>query len=174
VNKILFASMAFAGLLVACGRDTNQPAPAAPAQPAAPPVATPTPPPAMPVAAEPVDVCAMVSREDAEAVLGKLMKEPETQAAQGSMLGGCNYMSESGTFMMVSARPAGEFDGTVKYTEKKGPYTEVPGLGEKAYDTTAGVMVQPAGKPYFVVVFAAGGSGAQGSKALELAKKLKL
>lgn len=173
MNRISIAALVAPAvlLLAACGKSPD-PAPA-PTPPVAEAPSSNMQPPAMPVTAEPVDTCAMLSKEDAEAILGKLMQDPEAHPAQGSLLGQCNYMTQTGTLAMVSARPAAEFQATVDYTAKKAPYKEIPGLGEKAYDTSVGVMVQPAGEPYFVVVFAAGG-GAASAKAVEIAKKLKL
>ncbi len=172
----ILATTIGAALLAACGSKTpEQPAPAAQApaevqQAIQEAPATPPPP-----ASRDVDVCALLSKEEAEAVVGKLSTDPTAKPSQGSLLGECDYMAASGTFLMVSARPATEFDATVKYTAKRGATEEIPGLGQKAYLTEAGVMVQPAGKPYFVVVFAAGGQPGTGKKtSVDIAKKLKL
>jgi len=155
-------------LLTACGEqepatvaEAQQLAAQAPAAPSAP-------------AAAPVDTCAMLPKAEAEAVLGALISGPETAAAQGSLLGQCTYMGDKG-LLMVSARPAPEFKDTVAYSEKKGGSGKpVPGLAGEARLTQHGVMIQPPGKPYFVVVFVAGGSGFDEATTLAAAGKLKL
>lgn len=151
-----------AGMLVACkGKDENKTS-AAPSPTTAPAADTPTPAPA-----SGIDVCSLVTREQVEGVLGPLTADPAPQAPQGSLLGGCDYAFEGG-MASVSARPAREFDGTVKAS---GEATELAGVGEKAFTTSkAGVLAQPAGTSYFLHVFAMSGTGMDHAKAAELAK----
>jgi hypothetical protein len=136
-------------------REAVQNAPAAPAPPAA----------------RTVDVCALLAEADAVAVLGTLTNPPQAQAPQGSLLGGCDYAGAKGSGS-VSARPADEFAGTVEYMGKRKPVRQLSALGEAAYATEYGVMVQPAGRSYFLSVFIVGDNGPALTEAL--ARKLKL
>jgi hypothetical protein len=159
---------------IACAKDKDSAVPAdvqqavasAPATPAAPSAAT-------------VDVCAMLTKADVEAVIGALSKEPKAATPTGSLLGQCEYTSMDlkakpmkVTIAMVSAHPAGEFDGTMKMMAKRSPLTPVSGLGSKAFDTQSGLMILPAGKPYFLSVVIADKNGKEMS--LKLARKLKM
>lgn len=122
----------------------------------------------------PVDACALLARGDAEAVIGKLKGEPEAMAAQGSMLGMCTWNGANGT-VSVSARPAREFDDTIRYLQRRKKAADpVPGLGAKAYQTGSGLMVQPKGKPYFLQVIGMRRFKIDGEVAAEAARKLKL
>lgn len=137
--------------------DTSKPGPEAP-----------PPPPA--ASGTPVDTCAFVTKDQVKAVLGTDPEgEPEKNAATGSMLGGCNWRDKDFKSMLsVQARPAGEFEATAKYAKGQ---KEVPGIGEKAYMTEAGMFVKVAGKPYFLHVMAMGADAKQDeAKATELAK----
>lgn len=135
------------------------------------PPADPTmPPPSAPAAASAVDPCEFVTTDQIKTLLGADPEPAEKNAATGSMLGGCNWRDKDfKTMLSVQARPAGELEATAKYAKNQ---KEIPGLGEKAYMTDAGIMVQPAGKPYFLHVMAmAGGQVKQDeAKATELAK----
>lgn len=124
-----------------------------------------------PPAAGAVDVCALLAESDAIAVLGKLSKPPQAQAARGSLLGECEYFGDKGSGT-VTAHPADELAGTVEYMGKSKPVRTLPALGAAAYATDYGVMVQPAGKPYFLSVFIVGDDGPALTEAL--ARKLKL
>lgn len=127
---------------------------------------------AMPAAvSKTVDVCALLAEPDASAVLGKLSQPPQAQTPQGSLLGGCDYFGGKGSGS-VSAHPANEFSGTIKHAGKKKPVQALAGLGEAAYATEYGVMVQPAGRSYFLSVFIVGDNGPALTEAL--ARKLKL
>ena len=154
-----------AGMLVACkGKDeaSQSAAPSATEPTGAPAATAPTPAPA-----GGIDVCSLVTKEQVESVLGPLTADPAPQAAQGSLLGGCDYAFEGG-MASVSARPAREFDGTVKAS---GEATELAGVGERAFTTSkAGVLAQPAGTSYFLHIFAMSGTGMDHAKAAELAK----
>jgi hypothetical protein len=128
--------------------------------------------PPLPPSATSVDVCAMLSRADVESVIGKLTEEPKASAAQGSLLGECTYTSVDVkaipikvALVSVSARPAGEFEGSVQAFGKSRPMTPVPGLRAKAFEGSGTILFQPVGKPYFIMV--------TGTKSLEVAKKLK-
>lgn len=143
-------------LSVAC-KKKEESAPAAPAEkPAAtapapaegaPAAAAPTP--AAPAAAAAtVDACALMPKDKVEAILGKLDTDLMAGTPRGSDLGSCTVGSAKGA-AMVGARPAGEFDATAKYA-KNGH--DVAGVGEKAVMTDSGMLVQVAGKPYFLQV----------------------
>lgn len=158
-------------ILAACGRQEPPATPATVAE--ARQLAAQAPPaPAAPAAA-PVDACALLPKAEAEAVLGALMSGPEAALAQGSLLGQCTYMGDKG-LLMVSARPAHEFRPTVDYSSKEGGARPIDGLAGDATLTRHGVMIQPPGKPYFVVVFVAGASGADEATTLAAAGRLKL
>lgn len=130
------------------------PAATAPAKPAEA-AAKPAP---MQAAAEPVDVCSLITREEASKALGGEASEPQADKPQGSLLGGCSYTAtgKGMKFLNVSARPAGEWDGTVKAYEELQP---VSGIGEAAqYSAKLGMLVKPAGKSYFLHVMAMPGN----------------
>jgi hypothetical protein len=164
-----------AALVAACGnKSPEQAAPlaqapaevqqamqTAPAQPLPPPPVT-------------VDACAMLSKADAESVIGALSAEPQAKPPQGSLLGECNYAGSEADSINVSVHPADEFESTIRYSAKKGEAQPVEGLGEKAFQTPYGLMIQPAGKSYFVVVIVVKGAAINGDAALAAGKKLKL
>lgn len=136
--------------------DTSKPGPEAP-------------PPAPAANGTPVDTCTFVTKDQAKAIIGAEIDEPEKHAAMGSMLGGCNWRKPDFSSMLsVQARPASEFDATANVGKNK---KEVPGVGEKAVMTDAGMFVKVAGKPYFLHVMAMGVDAKQDeAKATELAK----
>ena len=170
---LVLITVAAASGVIGCGRGSDTPATTMPAQtpetvreavrnapatPAAPSAAT-------------VDVCALLAESDAVAVLGALSKAPLANAPQGSLLGECEYAGAKGSGS-VSAHPADELEGTIEYMGKKKPVQKLSGLGQVAYATDYGVMVQPAGKPYFLSVFIVGDNGPALTEAL--ARKLRL
>lgn len=119
-----------------------------------------------------VDVCALLDAASAAQSAGTLFKPPEAQQAQGSLLGGCNYLGDKG-IVMLTARPAAEFQATVNYAAKKGgakPITDLPG---SASMTSVGLMLLPEGKPYFLVVYPLIGGSFNEAAALQLARQLK-
>ncbi|MER7009502.1 hypothetical protein ABT297_41545 [Dactylosporangium sp. NPDC000555] len=102
-----------------------------------------------PVAAEPVDTCALFTPADAATVLGKQGLQPTSRKAEGSLLGGCNYTSADGTGADITARPAKEWDATKKAYNG----TPVSGVGKEAvWADKVGLLVLPEGKPYFLHV----------------------
>lgn len=115
--------------------------PSAPAEPAAPAA------PAAP-ANESVDICAKLTKADIESVVGKATAEPEATPPQGSLLGMCNWMTDAG-MASVSARPAGEYDATVRAVKD---VKDVAGVGEKAVTSKVGVLVKLADKPFMLQV----------------------
>lgn len=126
--------------------------------------AAPTPP---PTRGEAVDVCAKISTEEIESTVGKLKGDPMPTAAQGSLLGMCNWMTEAG-MASVSARPANEYDATVgAYSEGS---TEVAGVGEKAVFTKYGIFIKLADKPHMLQVMVTAGGKPDQAKSEALAK----
>ena len=124
--------------------------------------------------AAPVDTCKLLSKPDAEALVGALSAQPEAEAAQGSLLGMCTWAGAKGRFS-VAARPAAEFDDTIRSLQRRKKQADaVPGLGAKAYQTRSGLMVQPQGKPYFLQVLAFKGAKRDAGLAVEGARKLGL
>lgn len=120
-----------------------------------------------------VDTCALLDDAAAAGSVGTLIKGPEAQTAQGSLLGGCNYMGERG-LLMITARPAAEYQGTVDYAAKKGRSRPVDDLPGSASLTSSGLMLQPSGKPYFLVIYPLIGGKFDDTAALALARALKL
>ena len=177
MNKYVFATAVATALISGCGSNESAQQKSAAAQApaevqqaiqAAP--ATPPPP-----TAKTVDACALLSKADAESVIGPLSAEPEAKPPQGSLLGECKYAGAGTDSIDVTAHPADEFDGTVGYSEKhKADVQPVAGLGEKAFQTPYGLMVQPAGKNYFVVVLVMKGMGFNHDLEQAAGKKLKL
>lgn len=165
-------------LLPACGKKAEAPAEAAPAAAHAavaavvPEEALAATPPAH-VAAEPVDVCALLGAGEAASVTGPLFKEPGAQPAQGSLLGQCDYMG-SKAMLMLSARPSAEYRQTVDYAARQGGSKSVDGLGASAEMTSLGLMIQPEGKPYFLVVYALTGGKFDENAALTAARAVRL
>lgn len=170
-----------AAALSACGQPASE-APAAssteaPAQAAAiaagvPAEALTAPPPTGVNGAE-VDVCALLDPADAMAAAGTLYKPAEARPAQGSLLGQCEYFGNK-LMLMLSARPAAEYNGTLSFAAEKGGSQSVGGLGSKADMTPMGLMIQPAGKPYFILVYTMAGGKFKEAAALEIGRKLKL
>lgn len=121
----------------------------------------------------PVDTCSMLDAAAAAASVGVLFDAPVADRPQGSLLGGCKYMGDRG-ILMLSARPANEYAATVDYASRNGgakPVTDLPGTASL---TTAGLMLQPADKPYFLVVYPLVGGKFDDTLALQLARQLKL
>jgi len=172
---LLFVSVIVLG---ACGREASAPAAdpsaseetqgvlqaAQEAQKAAP----------RPTTAEPVDVCAMLSKEDVEAEVGPLASDPSVDSAAGSFLGGCTFVTANGAAINVSARPAHEYEGTVEYATRRGPAEKVADVGTEAVFTKVGLFVKYDDAPYFIQVLAAKTPGVWDKElSAELAKKLK-
>jgi hypothetical protein len=109
--------------------------------------------PARPLAGAPVDTCAMLPEAEIVAAIGKLTKPVQARAPNGSLLGSCEYHSARAN-VSITAHPSDELDGTVASDVKAGKAKAIAALGEKAFQTEYGVMFQPAGKPYFVAVYA--------------------
>lgn len=81
----------------------------------------------------------------------------EPQTAGGSLLGGCNFMVLSqGKIVSVSARPTTEWSATVAVYKDLAP---VAGVGQAAHHSSKiGMLVQPAGTPYFLHVLVSPGN----------------
>ena len=119
-----------------------------------------------------LDVCAMLPKPEAESVVGKI-RNVTTMKAQGSLLGECTFEGANGTLSMA-ARPAGEYEATVKETFDNGkPPEPAQGLAGKAVKSKYGLLYQPAGKPYFLQVIGRRGGEDDIALALEGAKKLR-
>jgi hypothetical protein len=119
-----------------------------------------------------LDVCAMLPRADAEAVVGTI-RNVTTMKPQGSLLGECTFEGAKGTLSMA-ARPASEYEPTLKLAaDKDRPPEAAQGLGGKAVKSKYGLLYQPAGKPYFLQVIARRGGDEDMAMALEGAKKLR-
>lgn len=115
---------------------------------------------------DPVDVCAQMAKDKVEAIVGKVTREPQSLQPQDSLLGQCTWSLESG-FAMVSARPASEYEGTVKYA---GDTKEVAGVGEKAaFAPQTGFLVKVPGKQFLLQVIVTGDDD-KGDKTASLAK----
>ncbi len=119
-----------------------------------------------------LDVCAMLPKPEAESVVGKI-RNVTTMKPQGSLLGECTFEGANGTLSMA-ARPAGEYDATMReaYDEGKPP-EPAQGLAGKAVKSKYGLLYLPAGKPYFLQVIARRGDKEDMAMAVEGAKKLK-
>ncbi|HUP91198.1 MAG TPA: hypothetical protein VM074_03050 [Solimonas sp.] len=175
MTRFLMTLACTAGLLgAACNRESPAPAqvPVPEAVREAAQAAASNPAPARP-ADKSVDACALLAESDAAAVIGKLAGPPQADKPQGSLLGTCNFTGEQAT-VALSAYPAEEFDGTLRYARKHETTREIAGVGESAFDTSSGVLVRLAGKPYFLVVFVVKGTAYDPPMAEALARKLKL
>lgn len=178
MTKYFLIAILCVGSTISAGCGKNEPSSPAPAPAQAPAAAqeavkaAPAAP--MPLNAASVDTCALIARADVEAVVGPLAQDPKADQPQGSLLGGCDFMTADYTSVSVSARPAREFDATVKYAGEKAALQPVAGLGEKAFQTRYGLMIQPAGKPYFLTVVVLSGGAMNAALSLDIARKLKL
>ena len=166
-----FHAVLVAFALIGCGKKDDKKddkAAGTESKPASSDPAAGTPPATPPPSDEAIDVCGFAPRADVETAIGKLTKDPEPAKRQGSLLGQCTYTAGD-VVAMVMARPASEYDGTVKYGK---PTTAISGLGEEATHTEkAGVHVKLAGKRYFLVAFAIDGAkGVSTEKSEALAK----
>ena len=106
------------------------------------------------------------------AAIGPAQAPPKVNPPTGTLLGGCEFTGAKGT-ASVTAHPADELDGTVRSDLKKGRAKAIAGLGEKAFHTPYGVLVQPAGKSYFLSVFVMVGMNYDAAVSEKLARKLK-
>lgn len=127
---------------------------------------------AVAAAQSPVDACALLPAAAAEALVGKPIEGPRATPPQGAMLGMCDWNGPNGS-INLSARPAREFDETVKYASRKQAATPVDVPGAKALRTRYGLFVQPAGKPYFLQVLATRFPRPDPAFSVEVAKALK-
>src|SRR5438874_1180424 len=106
---------------------------------------------AAPPAGPAVDTCAMLTEAEAVTLLGKLAQPPRVVHPDRYQLGGCIFTGLKFA-AKVTALPPGKLDDTVRGdTTAKA----IAGLGQKAFQTQYGVIFQPAGKPYCLLVFAA-------------------
>ncbi len=118
---------------------------------------------AMPMNGEPVDVCAILTKDQVEKATGaKVVGEPTKDAPQGSLLGGCMWTTDKGA-VSVSARPASEYDATAASG------TDVPGVGAGAKMTKSGLLMKLEGKPYFLHVMTMNGTKIDPEKTKEVA-----
>jgi hypothetical protein len=114
---------------------------------------------------EAVDVCAILTKQQVEeATKAKVTGEPMKDAATGSYLGGCKWMTDKGT-VSVSARPIAEYDATAAGG------TDVPGVGAAAKMTKSGMMMKLEGKPYFLHVMTMKGSKIDEGQTKEVAMR---
>jgi hypothetical protein len=102
----------------------------------------------------PVDVCALFTDADFEAVLGEPPASPGApDTPQGSLLGGCTYVTAQGTVVAVTARPTDEYEATVA------SYDAAPVAGtpfEAAFAESVGMFARFDGEPWFLHILAAG------------------
>jgi hypothetical protein len=119
----------------------------------------------------PVDVCKLMTTAEAGEVLGTTIDVATPDTPQGSLLGGCKYLSMRG-ILTVSARPAGEFDATLRSMRNATPVEA--GAGVKAhYSDRLGLIVSQGAKPYFLHIVIAGTPGPNTSERfLSAAKKI--
>jgi len=118
-------------------------------------------------AQETVDICGTITKEDIEGAVGKLKAEPDAMPPQGSLLGMCTWMTDAGV-ASVSARPANEYDATVRAYSKDSK--DVAGIGEKTVATSVGYLIKVADKPYMLVVSVTAGGKPDPAKSEALAK----
>jgi hypothetical protein len=131
---------------------------------------------ALPAAAAPapVDTCALLPEAMAVATIGTLIGPRVQKPANGSMLGSCDYEGKQSSAASLAAYPADQLDGTVRRDVKNGRAQALTGLGEKAFQTPYGVMFQPPGKPWFLVVLVMRGAAYDAAASEKLARQLKL
>src|SRR2546421_271393 len=87
--------------------------------------------------AAPVDVCGMLSKADAEAVVGKIVNVTSIKP-QGSLLGECTFEGAKGSFS-AAARPAQDFEDTLKAAaDRTKPPEPAQGLAGKAVKSKYG------------------------------------
>lgn len=95
----------------------------------------------------PVDVCGLFTGDDFAATFGAPPAAPgEALDAQGSLLGGCSYAGSDGQFVMIQARPASEWDGTVAM------YGGAPAAGasmDTSFEAAIGLLAAFDGQPWF-------------------------
>lgn len=136
-----------------------------PTTPAKPPEPSPTPSLAGGAAPAPVDVCSFVT-PDVVSVIGPVKGEPTKLDASGSLLGGCSYPLETG-MASVQARPSREYSMTGNRGEPK----DVAGVGQSAkFSAKTGLVVELAGKPYFLHVMVMTTKGLDEEKTVALGK----
>ena len=102
-----------------------------------------------------VDTCALLTKADAEEVLGATVGAPEVQEPTGALLGGCQYIADNGSTVGVSARPASEYEATVGALDD----TEEVDVGAEAvFSESIGLLMTLDGQDYLVQVIALKGS----------------
>jgi hypothetical protein len=124
---------------------------------------TPSAPPAPADKPAAVDVCGLLPTDKVEAVTGKVTGTPTPMQAQGSLLGGCDFMLETG-MASVSARPVGELEATASMAKA------TAGADGVYKSEKTGAFVKLGDKPFFLQVLVAGTSGIDAAKSAELAK----
>lgn len=111
-----------------------------------------------------LDVCSWYTTDDAAAVLGKPVPKAVAGKAQGSLLGKCDFSTGEGSAISISARPADEYQGSVDAVDG----TKVANLGSGAAFSDSGLLVQPAGKDYFIQIIAMPEPGKFGDEAMHV------
>lgn len=98
-------------------------------------------------ASGPVDVCALFTADDFTAVFGVAPVTPaESAEAQGSLLGGCSYLGPDAQVVVIQARPAGEWEGTVEM------YGGAPAAGasmDTSFEAAIGLLASFDGQDWF-------------------------
>jgi hypothetical protein len=130
---------------------------------------------ALPAVAGPVDLCTLLGKADIDAVLGGPAGKAMPMPSEDPLRDECMYVRADQKMMLdIGTRPASEFDSIPQRQPKDKPAVAVAGLGQKAFQTPDALLVQPAGKPYFLMLAVTGEQGLDVGKTRLLASKLKL
>lgn len=106
-----------------------------------------------PPSAKPVDACAVFDGDAFQTVTGQAsVTGGDPIAADGSLLGGCNHVSADGHSVMVSFRPADEWEASVKAYDLDA-VTGLEGIDAR-YSDDIGLLARFEGKPWFAQILA--------------------
>lgn len=156
-------------LLGACEDKPSVNAPAATA-----PVAVATKAPAPPAAKVPVDGCELLPLAEVAAIIGPISASG-VKKGEGPMNANCAYVTDDKSGRLTATvMPSDYLRSSLEQLDQQGkPAKPLSGVGEKAFETIWGVMIQPAGKPYYLVLHVSKEGKDGKALGVELAKKLK-
>ena len=112
------------------------------------------------LAGEPVDACAILTREEAEQITGTEVDDPTSSQPMGSLLGDCTYYANDfSSGIALSARPAAEYQSTVDFYRAEVVDVTVPGASGAVFGADVGVVMQPEGADYMLQLTVFSGEG---------------
>jgi hypothetical protein len=128
-----------------------------------------------------IDACSLLSREEAEAILGVQLKEPELKSSYGTT-SECNYapadlnagLDKSGNLQIRIEQPSNPKASLSNIRELMGEVEEINGLGEEAfYAATSQLFVIKGSYQVMITISLFGNRGSERKEtAIKVAEKI--